>query len=120
MENKLSQTTIRVYISGPYSNGDCGENVRVAMTVGDILMRAGFVPFIPHLAHFWHISFPHTYDEWLDWDLAWLSTCDCMLRLPGQSPGADKEVAMARALRIPVYYSVEEVIDKAHPKHLIW
>jgi hypothetical protein len=39
-----------------------------------------------------------------------LSTCDALVRLPGVSSGADREVAFAIGGGIPAYYSVEAVV----------
>ena len=41
-------------------------------------------------------------------DLEWVSCSDAVLRLPGESAGADREVQHAKSLNIPVYYSIEE------------
>ena len=38
-----------------------------------------------------------------------LQHCDAVLRLPGDSRGADQDVAIAQGLGIPVYYSLEQV-----------
>ncbi|MGV9453131.1 DUF4406 domain-containing protein [Streptomyces sp. NPDC003635] len=38
-----------------------------------------------------------------------LAHCDAVLRLPGESAGADQDVATARRRGLPVYYSVEEI-----------
>jgi hypothetical protein len=38
-----------------------------------------------------------------------LEFCDAVLRLPGESSGADNDVRMAKARGIPVYRSCEEV-----------
>jgi hypothetical protein len=38
-----------------------------------------------------------------------LQHCDAVLRLPGNSTGADQDVAIARELGLPVYYSVEDI-----------
>jgi hypothetical protein len=35
----------------------------------------------------------------------WLRKCDMLLRLPGKSAGADREVALAVELDIPIYLS---------------
>jgi hypothetical protein len=43
--------------------------------------------------------------------MAWLAKCDCLLRLPGESKGADNEVFWAKKLGMPVYYSIQEAID---------
>jgi hypothetical protein len=38
-----------------------------------------------------------------------LEHCDAVLRLPGQSTGADADVAIALRLGLPVYHRVEEI-----------
>ena len=38
-----------------------------------------------------------------------LQHCDAVLRLPGESRGADQDVAIARAKGLPVYTSVDEI-----------
>lgn len=38
-----------------------------------------------------------------------LERCDAVLRLPGESPGADREVHYAISLGKPVYYGLEEL-----------
>lgn len=39
-----------------------------------------------------------------------LQHCDAVLRLPGESKGADQDVAIARERGLPVYYSIEELV----------
>ena len=38
-----------------------------------------------------------------------IERCDAVLRLPGESTGADNDVRLARGRGIPVYFGVEEV-----------
>ena len=38
-----------------------------------------------------------------------LEHCDAVLRLPGESRGADQDVAIARSRSLPVYHSLEEI-----------
>ncbi|MEU1661901.1 DUF4406 domain-containing protein [Streptomyces griseofuscus] len=38
-----------------------------------------------------------------------LTHCDAVLRLPGESTGADQDVATARRRGLPVYHGVEEI-----------
>ncbi|MET9708432.1 DUF4406 domain-containing protein [Streptomyces griseus] len=38
-----------------------------------------------------------------------LARCDAVLRLPGDSAGADKDVALARRRGLPVYYDVAQI-----------
>jgi hypothetical protein len=101
----------RVYVSGPYAKGDAAENVRRAVMAADELLRAGHVPFCPHLSHFWHLLCPKPREAWLQYDLEWLRACDAVVRLPGESEGADAEVEAARELGIPVYGSVGEFFE---------
>jgi uncharacterized protein DUF4406 len=96
----------KVYVAGPYTKGDVAVNVRRAIEVGTELFDLGYIPFIPHLTHFWHLVTPKPYETWLDIDNEWLPTCDALLRIPGESSGADKEVALAHKLGIPVYFDI--------------
>jgi hypothetical protein len=41
--------------------------------------------------------------------MEWLAVCDCVLRLPGESKGADAEVKFAQEIGKPVYYSIAEL-----------
>jgi hypothetical protein len=93
----------RVYVAGPYTNGDTAENVRNAIYAGNNLRALGFTPLIPHLTHFWHLVLPHAIDYWYAYDLEWLELCDAVLRLPGESRGADAEVKRAQELGLPVF-----------------
>jgi hypothetical protein len=102
---------IKVYIAGPYTKGDVGINVRNAIVMGNKVHTRGFVPFIPHLTHFWHLLSPKSYTDWLEYDNQWLPLCDCVLRLPGESYGADQEVELALSLEMPVYYSLQELCE---------
>ena len=100
---------MRVYVAGPYSGGDVALNVRRAILAGETLLARGHSPYIPHLTHFWQLLAPHAYEVWLEQDRVWLEQCEAVLRLPGESPGSDREGAMAHLLGIPVYYSLVEI-----------
>lgn len=102
-----------VYISAPYTKPDPAENTRIAIAAADPLLKLGYAPYIPHLSHFWHLQTPHPYEDWMELDLAWISRCDALIRLPGESPGADQEVLFAEQLGINVYYGVEEFLEQA-------
>ena len=99
-----------VYVAGPYTRGDPVENTRKAIEVGDKLVRWGFIPFVPHLTLFWHFAFPHDVNFWYRFDNYWLKKCDILLRLPGESTGADNEVELARREGLRVYFSLEELL----------
>lgn len=101
---------MKIYIAGAYTKGDVAVNVRDAIIAGDAVAELGHIPFIPHLSHFWHLVSPHNYDFWMEQDLVWLGECNALLRLEGESAGADIEEQYARdILNIPIYYSIAEV-----------
>jgi hypothetical protein len=102
----------RVYVAGPLSTGadyyhTCA-NVKNALAVGDALMALGYAAYIPHLTHYWHLHFNHTWEEWMDQDKAWVLAADALIRMPGESRGADCEVQWAKEAGIPVFDSVKE------------
>lgn len=103
----------KVYVAGPYTKGDVAVNVKNAIDAGSQLADAGFAPMIPHLSHFWHLVSPRPYDYWIALDLEFLPFCDYLLRIPGESSGADNEVAVAESLGIPVFFSVESLLGQA-------
>jgi len=92
----------RVYVAGPYSAGCIEDNVLEALRIGNLVMLHGHAPFVPHLSHHFHVRFPHDYATWLAVDLAFLSVCDALYRIPGFSAGSDIEVMEALRLGIPV------------------
>lgn len=100
---------MKIYIAGPYTKGDVAQNVRKAIFAGDQVAERGHVPFIPHLTHFWHMLHPHAYEFWLEQDLAWLKECDAILRLPGESAGADSEVDYMESIGKPVFHHFSEI-----------
>ena len=104
----------KVYIAGPYTSGDVALNVRNAFATANTLADHGFAPFVPHYTHFWHMLYPRPYDFWLKLDKEFLASCDCLLRLEGESEGADVEEEHARSLGLPVFRSIHELV--AHYK----
>lgn len=101
---------IKVYIASPYTLGDVAVNVKKQMDAADELMNHLFVPFVPLYSHFQHMAHPRPYEDWIKIDLAWLPSCDCLLRLPGESKGADGEVEQMILLGRPVFYSIAELL----------
>ena len=51
------------------------------------------------------------YDTWFNLASALLDRADCLLRIPGESPGAEREVEKAKELSIPIFYSFEELAE---------
>lgn len=103
---------ITVYIASPYTKGDVAVNVRASLLAADQLVALGFVPCVPLLSHFWHLVSPKPYEIWMALDREWVLRCDCLLRLPGESSGADEEVMWALENSIPVFYHVQELLER--------
>jgi hypothetical protein len=128
----------RVYIAGPISKGDLGANIDQATQALRCLIRLGYAPMCPHLTvyakpvvslgRYCNYGLPEvwckatiegapgiTHDDWLDVDLSWVAVSDAILRLPGDSVGADIEVAEANRLGIPVFEDLVALQDKFTP-----
>jgi hypothetical protein len=99
----------KIYVAGPYTQGDVAQNVRNAFAAANRLADLGFAPFVPHTTHFWHMLFPRPYEFWLELDNEFLPCCDAILRLDGASNGADKEVALAQLLGKPVFSDIDSL-----------
>ena len=99
---------IKIYVAGPYSNGNIVDNVDIAIQYASELVDMGYAPFCPHLYHFVEIYNKKTWDSWMKIDLEFLSRCDVLIRIPGESIGADIEVAEAIKSGIPVLNNLEE------------
>ena len=101
----------RVYIAGPYTKGDQIMNIRAAIDAGERVAQAGHFPFIPHMNGLWHLAHAHDFKFWMEQDQEWLTQCDCLIRLPGESPGADTEVFLADRHGLKIYEGVQEFIE---------
>jgi len=110
----------RVYIAGPYSADNiisCLNNMRIGMRAGLEVFLAGFSPWVP-----WH-DFHHqlmlqgderlTVDDYYRYSMAWLEVSDALFVLDGwaTSKGTIAEINRAEELNIPVFYSMEELIN---------
>lgn len=101
-----------VYIASPYTIGDTDANVRRQLKASNELMNHGICPVCPLLSHFQHLSFPRPYEDWMEIDIEKLRRCDALLRLPGQSEGADQEVKFAIENGIPLFFDQESLLKK--------
>jgi len=101
---------VRIYIASPYTIGDPQANVDRANDVANILLDLGQYPYCPLMSHYLHRRNPRPHAEWLKIDKVWVAQCDVVLRLPGESTGADEEVEEAKKLGIPVV-GLEELLE---------
>lgn len=97
---------LTVYVAGPLTTGDWIQNVRAALDAESELIDAGYLPFVPHKSVLSDLVHHRGYEQWLDWCLAWVEQCDVLLRLPGESPGADREVEHAKLHGKPVVHGL--------------
>lgn len=115
----LSQRPI-IYIASPYTNGDPAINTHFQCEVFNRLMNEGLVwPVAPLWAHFQHTIFPRPYQDWVDYDKAFLHLYDACLRVNPKYPdlrygekksaGSDGEVAFFRANGKRVFYSIDKL-----------
>jgi len=93
---------LRVYVAGPITHGDTDANVRAGMDVASALLALGHAPYVPQLTFYWDGYRPQAYETWMALSDAWLRQCEAIIRVPGYSPGADREMAVARVLGLPV------------------
>jgi hypothetical protein len=116
-------TPLLVLISGPYMTGTDGNEARIAANLGRMEAMALPVYEKGHLA---------VVAEWLSWPLIrqaggtdhaspqfaqyqypaahrLLTPCDAILRIPGESRGADLECDLAREMGKPVFMSLDDL-----------
>jgi len=115
-----------ILIAGPYRSGTNGDPALIAQNLARLeeasgpIFRLGHVPMIGE----W-VALPilRTLDaaEAADGDVMYetahrlLQHCDAVLRLPGESSGADKDVEIAQERGLPVYRSLEEIPSASTP-----
>lgn len=105
------QDMLRIYIAAPYSKGDKEKNVLAAIEAAELIMKAGHRPINPLFSHYHHLVFAHDYEEWMQQDFSDIMTCKAIVRLPGESAGADREIAFAKQVGVDVFHSMEELLD---------
>lgn len=101
-----------IYLSGPISNGgqapmwEQHENVRYACETAHMLRKRGFAVINPMST--WleerEVKLHLSHEDWIRHDLPIIEKCDALLRLAGESSGADREVAHAISKSIWVFH----------------
>jgi len=103
-----------VYIAGPYTNPDPVENTRIAGVCWHRLWASGVVaPICPHLSMYLDRLCGLPYEDWMSYDFEVMVRCDAVLRLPGESIGADRETDLAESMGIPVFRDEPDLITWA-------
>ena len=100
---------LKVYIAGPIGQGDAvKQNVERGVATANELLDLGFYVFAPHLFTF--LGKERDYEFWMEHCFQWLKECTALLRLPGASPGADREIEFAIKGGMKIFYSVESLV----------
>jgi len=109
---------IRVYVAGKYDDNNVISvlnNMRLGMRTCTELILKGYAPFCPWLDYQYTLMLREgekiSREMYHKYSLSWLDVSDCVLALPNfiYSNGADREIDRAIKLKIPVYYSIEEL-----------
>lgn len=107
--------TYKLYLSGPISNGGTlsqGQqwcNAIQAMAIATDLSKGGIWVHVPHLTVLFDLMGGRSWEEWLGHDYPLVGLCDGILRLPGESKGANLEVKWAREAGKDIFYNVDAV-----------
>jgi len=102
------------------SSGNPYINIHNGLQTSAILLDRGFAPYTPHLSAFQEAAIGgRPVDVWLGLDHAFLITCDALLRLPGESKGADQEIVWAVENGIPVYLSLDTLCAEQKPERSV-
>jgi hypothetical protein len=117
-EKKMPKRKLRVYIAGPMTGGTKGffnmKKIHEAIEVYFQLIRLGYVPHCPHLTVFCEFMKPNqvSYEQWLELDKNYIDDSDVVLRIPGTSPGADRECTYARGKGMSVYDGIHALLSR--------
>ena len=112
-----------ILIAGPYASGTDGDPALMRRNLDRLeeaawpLFRAGHIPMIGEWVALPVLSSagasgptdPLAADVMYPVAHRLLQRCDAVLRLPGESRGADQDVAIARERGLPVYTALEDV-----------
>lgn len=92
-----------LYLAAPLGTEDPFSAAGRAIRLAERLRIAGYSVICPHLHVLWAIVCPGVnYEEWVRMDLDLVERADAVVRGPGYSPGAEREVAHALVMGIPV------------------
>ncbi|MGO1052663.1 DUF4406 domain-containing protein [Crossiella sp. CA198] len=116
-------TPLLILIAGPYRSGTGDDPAKLAANLRDLeqaawpIFRSGHLPMIgewvalPVLRGAGGTSPADPVAEEIMYPTAdrLLHHCDAVLRLPGESKGADQDVAIAQQRGLPVYHRIEDI-----------
>ena len=107
-----------IYLAGPMALGYLDGLIHAAEATQRLWEEKRQIAYSPYGMLFHNMRFgnpgmatPGTpdYEEMMEYCFETILRCGAILRLPGKSSGADREVEFARDNNIPVYISVDQV-----------
>ena len=110
----------RIYLAGSMSDSNCLqflENLRRGIRVSAQLVLLNYHPFSPFIDFQFFLALRNDEEITLEmirnYSIAWLEVSDAVLVLPDyeSSKGTLAEIKRAHQLGIPVYFSMEELVD---------
>ena len=123
----MPKKPMMILIAGPYRSDTGDDPARMAANLKRLeeaslpIFEKGHVPMIGEWVALpiWHMAGgksvgDNLYDRVLHPTAGrLLQHCDAVLRLPGESKGAENDVRIARERGIPVYFDIAEIPDHA-------
>ena len=115
--------SLLILISGPYMSGTNGDENAIAANLKAMedyalpIFKKGHIPVVGEWLA-WPIikqagGDSHSSPEFSEFQYPvahrLLEKCDAILRIPGESRGADLEMAKAKAMGKTIFYSLEEI-----------
>lgn len=103
---------LKIYLACPIGPDDAGraERIERADAATMLLVSKGHCVVAPHLTCHLPIDVLD-YEGWMAHGFRLMDGCDALVRVPGESPGADREVARARDMGMQVW-TLDEAVRK--------
>jgi len=119
----MTHKRMLVLIAGPYRSGTGDDPQKMAENLSRLekaawpIFKAGHLPMIGEWVALpvWHAAGGEKIGDALYDEILYptagrlIERCDAVLRIEGQSKGADNDVRLARERGIPVYFNVDEI-----------
>jgi len=115
-----------ILVAGPYRSGTNDDPELMQQNLDRLndsalaLFRAGHIPLIgewlalPLLKAAGSVKLADEIYQEISYPIAHrlITKCDAILRIEGESKGADQDIKVAVALGLPIYYRLEDIINQ--------
>lgn len=99
---------MRIYLAGPISSNP-EKNLDIALDVSNQVIDKGHNPYMPNYNYYLNAKKVRDYELWMKLDDEWLRQCEAIYRIPGESPGADREMVVAREIGLLVIGHLDDL-----------